>query len=73
MTLRDAAKGSVGSVMTAKSLELQHTIRLIHELDIEIEDIETVIQSIMDEVQSPHYNDSGYRRSYGRYDSCRNR
>ena len=33
--------------------ELQHTIRLIRELDAEIEDIETAIQSMMDEIQSP--------------------
>ena len=49
-TLRDAAKRSVGSVMPAKSLELQHTIRLIRELDAEIEDIEAAIQSMMDEM-----------------------
>ena len=53
LTLRDAAKWSVGSVMPAKSLELQHTIRLIRELDAEIDDIEAAIQAIMDEIQSP--------------------
>ena len=53
VTLRDAARCSVGSVMPAKSLELQHTIRLIRELDAEIEDIETAIQSMMGEIQSP--------------------
>ena len=52
-TLRDAARYSVGSVMPAKSLELQHTIRLIRELDAEIKDIEAAIQSMMDEMQSP--------------------
>ena len=52
-TLRDAARCSVGSVMPAKSLELQHTIRLIRELDSEIEDIEAAIQSMMDRMQSP--------------------
>ena len=51
--LRDAARGSVGSFMPAKSLELQHTIRLIRELDAEIDDIEAAIQSIMEELQSP--------------------
>ena len=39
--------------MSAKSLELQNTIRLIRELDDEIEDIETAIQSMMAEIQSP--------------------
>ena len=53
VTLRNAARCSVSSVMPAKSLELRHTIRLIRELDAEIEDIETAIQSMMDEIQSP--------------------
>ena len=39
--------------MPAKSLELRHTIRLIRELDAEIEEIETAIQSIMNELHSP--------------------
>ena len=52
-TIRNAARSSVGAVMPAKSLELQHTIRLIRELDAEIEDIETAIQAIVDEMQSP--------------------
>ena len=39
--------------MPAKSLELQHTIRLIRELDREIDEIEEQIQSIMDELHSP--------------------
>ncbi len=51
--LRDAARCSIGSVMPAKSLELQHTIRLIRELDAEIDDIEAAIQAMMDEIQSP--------------------
>ena len=51
--IRDAARCSVGSRMPAKSLELQHTIRLIRELDAEIEEIEAAIQAIMDELHSP--------------------
>ena len=51
--LRDAARCSIGSVMPAKSLELQHTIRLIRELDSEINDIEAAIQAMMDKIQSP--------------------
>ena len=53
IAIRDAARSSIGSVMPAKSLELRHTIRLIRELDAEIEDIETSIQSLMDELHSP--------------------
>lgn len=53
VAIRDAARASIGSVMPAKSLELRHTIRLIRELDVEIEDIESSIQSLMDELHSP--------------------
>lgn len=53
LEIRDAARNSIGSQMPAKSLELQHTIRLIRELDNEITEIEEQIQSIMDELHSP--------------------
>ena len=52
LEIRDAARNSIGSRMPAKSLELQHTIRLIRELDAEIEEIEEQIQSIMAELHS---------------------
>lgn len=39
--------------MPAKSLELKHTIHLIGELDAEIEEIETEIDSIMEMLHSP--------------------
>ena len=51
--IREAARCSIGSRMPAKSLELQHTIRLIRELDAEIEEIEAAIQAIVDELHSP--------------------
>ena len=51
--IRDAAKASIGSKMPAKSMELKHTIRLIRELDAEIEEIESEINAIMDKIQSP--------------------
>ena len=53
LEIRDAARNSIGSRRPAKSLELQHTIRLIRELDVEIAEIEEQIQSIMDELHSP--------------------
>lgn len=53
MEIRDAARCSIGSSMPAKSLELQHTIRLIRELDAEIEEIEAAIQDIMEKMNSP--------------------
>ena len=51
--IRDAARCSIGSRIPAKSLELQHTIGLIRELDAEIEEIEAAIQGIMEELHSP--------------------
>ena len=53
LEIRDASRNSIGSWMPAKSLELQHTIRLIRELDNEIAEIEEQIQAIMDELNSP--------------------
>ena len=51
--IRDAARVSIGAHMPAKSLELQHTIRMIRELNKEIDDIEVEIQKLMDELNSP--------------------
>ena len=52
-TFREAARISIGSNIPAKSLELKHTIKLIHELTSEIDEIEAEIKSIMDEINSP--------------------
>ena len=51
--IRDAAQRSIGSAMKMKSMELQHTIRLIRELDAEIDEIEASIREIMDEMAPP--------------------
>ena len=60
VAVRDAARNSIGSKMPAKSLELQHTIRLIQELDTEIDEIEAAIKRIMDEeIQSPIFTIPG--------------
>ena len=53
LEIRDAARNSIGARIPAKSLELQHTIRLIRELDAEIHEIETEIENMMDEIHSP--------------------
>ena len=53
LEIRDAARRSIGSVMPAKSLELRHTIRLIHELDREIDEIEAQISALMETISSP--------------------
>ena len=51
--IRETARRSIGSTMPAKSLELQHTIRLIRELDKEIDEIEASIKAIVDEMAPP--------------------
>ncbi len=54
LLFRETAGNSIGSVMPAKSLELKHTIKLIRELTIEIDEIEAAIKQIMDEeIKSP--------------------
>ena len=53
LQIREAARKSIGSDMNAKSLELKHTIRLIAELDSEIDEVETQIKQIMDGFSSP--------------------
>jgi transposase len=51
--IRGSARLSIGMVMDAKSLELRHTIKLIHELDSDIKEVESMIKSIMDSIKSP--------------------
>ena len=51
--IREAARRSIGSAMPTKSLELQHTIRLIRELDKEIEEIKDAIKGIIDRMDPP--------------------
>lgn len=78
--LRETARTSIRSRMPAKSLELKHTIKLIEELTIEIDEIETDIKRIMDEINSPNLTIPGisYRigtmilaktGDFGRFDS----
>jgi hypothetical protein len=51
--IRNAAISSVGCVLPAKSLELKHTVALIRVLSEEIEEIETEIKKLMDELHPP--------------------
>ena len=53
VTIRDAARDSIGSVMPAKSMELKHTIQLIEVMTEEIDEIEESIKYIMDVACSP--------------------
>ena len=80
ITFRESARKSIGSNMPAKSLELKHTIKLIQELDSDIDEIENEIKIIMDEINSPILSIPGinYRMGamiiaeigdFGRFDS----
>ena len=53
ITFKKAAKSSIGSNIPAKSLELKHTIKLIREIDSEIDEIESEIKNIMDRIKPP--------------------
>ena len=52
-TIRETARSSIGSIMPAKSLELQHTIRQIQAISVDIDEIENSIDVIMDSLASP--------------------
>lgn len=51
--IRDAARSSIGNPMSAKSMELVHTIHLIRMISDEISEIESAIKTIMNEINSP--------------------
>lgn len=51
--IREAARRSIGSHFSAKSLELKRTIKLISELSAQIREIEAEIKKIMDAIDSP--------------------
>ena len=47
--IREAARRSIGSVMSAKSMELRHTIKLIADLTEQIDEVEAEIKKLVDE------------------------
>jgi transposase len=53
VSIRDAARKSIGLFSRAKSLELKHTIDLIAVISHEIDEIEAEIKIIMDSIDSP--------------------
>ena len=63
--IREAARRSISSYLPAKSLELRHTIKLIHELSAEIAEIETEIKKIMDSIDSPTLSVPGISYALG--------
>ena len=65
VSIREAAINSIGSYMSAKSLELKHTIKLLEELTLEIDEIEKEIKFIMDKINSPILTIPGIGYSMG--------
>jgi len=65
LAIRDAAASSIGSVMSAKSMELKHTIHLIQVLSAEIDEIEHAIYAIMDTLDSPITTIPGIKNRMG--------
>lgn len=63
--IRDAARASIGSVMPAKSMELKHTIQLIEVLSQEVDEIESSIDTIMDQICSPITTIPGIKNRMG--------
>ena len=53
ISIRDAARSSIGSKSPAKSMELKHTIHLISVISDEINEIELAIKNIMESFPSP--------------------
>lgn len=62
---REAARNSIGTFMPAKALELKHTIRLVQELNTEIDEIEIAIKALMDKIDSPITTIPGISYSMG--------
>lgn len=51
--IREAARASIGTRAPAKSLELQHTIRMVRELGCEVLEVERFIKDILRDIGSP--------------------
>ena len=65
ITIREAASASIGSVLPAKSMELKHTLYLIEVMTNEIDEIESAINEIMDELESPITSIPGIKNRMG--------
>lgn len=59
ISIRNAAVASIGTVMLAKSMELEHIIHLIKVMTEKIDEIESEINSIMEELDMPITSISG--------------
>ena len=65
ISIREAASSSIGSVQPAKSMELKHTLHLTDVMSSEIDEIETAINNIMDDLDSPITTIPGIKNRMG--------
>lgn len=65
ISIRKAAASSIGTVTASKSMELKHTIHLIEIISAEIDEIETAINKIMDDLASPITTIPGLKNRMG--------
>ena len=65
ISIREAASASIGSVLPAKSMELKHTLYLIEVMTNEIDEIESAINEIMNELESPITSIPGIKNRMG--------
>lgn len=63
--LKELASNSIGTTILAKTLELKHTIKLIHELDGEINDIDKAIAKIIGTMSTPIFSIPGIGNTIG--------
>ena len=63
ISIRNAARSSIGTTMASKSMELRHTIYLI--ISDEINEIESAINTIMDSIDSPITTIPGIKNRMG--------
>ena len=65
ISIRNAARSSIGTTMASKSMELRHTIYLIQVISDEINEIESAINTIMDSIDSPITTIPGIKNRMG--------
>jgi len=65
ISIKNAARSSIGTTMASKSMELRHTIYLIQVISDEINEIESAINTIMDSIDSPITTIPGIKNRMG--------
>ncbi len=63
--IREEARNSIGLNLRAKELELQQTVRLIHQYDQDIAELDNVIKEYMAELNSPITSIPGISNNLG--------